>query len=492
MVWRFFGTTRCEITYNVALYSTDAIRSFAVNFTDVLEAVLHTPQMPVADVEFGNALDHLRQLNVPLKQPWPQLMPNGLAEAFEQVVRLHSSDAALVQQRWYFTYKEIDILSSILADRLQAEVNRSGSSSDRIAVCIPPSALAIITILAIVKTGCAYVPLDVRHPPGRIHMILEDSGPSTLVIADTSPDYLLKGDQSVPCIDITGFLDNWKELIAHPPTPGERAPRTANKIACLLYTSGTTGKPKGVRVTQRGIIALATNKDGLPFVSGNRVAQVNNLAWDGHIIDIWLSFLSGSMLFSFSRFEVLDAGLLTGLFQLADIGSCMLPTALFRHILASSPELLKNLRHLLVGGEALHFESVNEARAVNPNLKITNLYGPTEACTFATTFIIGPELPSEGPVPIGNPVNTARIQVVDARGRLVPPGVVGEVLIGGDGVADGYHNQPDEVGKAFFEMEIAGVDASPSKFYRTVHAPELKPSIHIWPWYLLCNLGRQS
>ena len=435
---------------------------------DVLAAVVHKPQIPVGDVEFGHALDQLRQLDIPLKQPWPALIPNRLVDAFEQTVRLHGSSLALVQQGWQLTYKEIDVLSSILAEKLQAHIEVSDSPSDRIALGIPPSATAIIAIVAIVKAGYAYVPLDVRHPEGRIRMILADSEPAAIVVADASPGFLLKGDQSIPRIDITGFLDNWKDLVADSHTPKGTTHLSRSDIACLLYTSGTTGKPKGVRITQRNIVALATNKDGLPFVSGTRVAQVNNLAWDAHIIDIWMTFLSGGTLFSFSRYEVLDATLLTGLFQLCGIESCFLPAALFRHILATSSDLFRGLRHLLVGGETLYFESVNGARAVNPDLKITNLYGPTETCAFITTFAVGREFPSYGPVPLGRPINTGRVQVVDARGRLLPPGVVGEVVIGGEGVADGYHNRPEESSKAFTEMEIEGLDTSPSRFYHTV------------------------
>ena len=445
---------------------------------DVLAAVVHKPQIPVGDVEFGHALDQLRQLDVPLKQPWPALIPNRLVDAFEQAVRLHGSSLALVQQGWQFTYKDIDVLSSILAEKLQAHIEGSDLPSDRIAFAIPPSAIAIITILAIIKAGYAYVPLDVRHPEGRIRMILADSEPAALVVADGSPGFLLKGDGSIPSIDITGFLDNWKDLVADSPTPKGTTRLSRSDIACLIYTSGTTGKPKGVRITQRNIVALASNKDGLPFGSGNRIAQVNNLAWDAHIIDIWMTFLSGGVLFSFSRYEVLDAPLLTGLFQLSGIDGCFLPTALFRHILATSPDFFSALRHLLVGGETVQFESLNKVRAVNPDLKITSLYGPTETCGFTTTFVVGREFPSHGPVPLGRPLNTARVQVVDARGRLLPPGVVGEVLIGGEGVADGYLNQPEEASNPFVEMDIEGLDTSPSMFYHTVCSRIWTP-IHI-------------
>ncbi|KAK2738419.1 NRPS [Onygenales sp. PD_40] len=467
LIWRFLPNKKFKIVYNSTLYSQNTIEMLSNNFIDVLGAVLTVPHIPVTDIELPHALDQLRQLGVPLKRPWPTLLPRYLVDAFEQIVRSYGSEIALVQQTLYLTYNQIDVLSSILAERLSDSARLAQSSNRRIACCIPPSGLAVITILAIVKTGCAYVPLDVRDPPGRRVSILEDSGASCLVVTNASPEFALNDDLNVSITDISDFLNGWRDLVSGPP-PSRTVERHAmNESACLLYTSGTTGKPKGVQITQRSIVAFVSNKDLMPCGPGSKVPQVTNLAWDGHIVDIWTSLLSGSTLYCFSRFDVLDPSVLATMFQLAEIDICFFPTALFRHVLAIRPELFQSLKHLLVGGELSHFQAFHEARAVNPQLTIANVYGPTETCAFATGFVLSPDSPPRGPVPIGVPIGTARAHVVDSHGRLVPPGVVGELLIGGDGVADGYHDRPQETAKAFVEMKFKGLDSSPSMFYRT-------------------------
>lgn len=468
MIWRFFDDGKCEIVYNATLYSPGAIRQLFANFVNVIEALIITPHALVADVKFPRALDDLRQLKIPQKQPWPSLVPNSLRDAFRHIVQQNSLETAIVQGNLNLTYQQVDTLSSILADKIKYHVVNTKPSHAYIAFCIPPSALAVITILAINKVGCAYVPLDVRDPPGRLRTILADSNVPFLVTTNESPSFFSKGDYQTPIVDITGFLDNWENLLSRP------IPSTAlelfppSKIACLLYTSGSTGKPKGVRVTQRSITALISNRTIMPFGPGINIAQVTNLAWDAHILDVWVALLSGSALFCFNRFEVLDPALLSVKFQQTGIDVCFFPTALFRHMLSNNPQIFQKLQHLMIGGEAPYFESIQEARSINPDLRITNMYGPTETCVFATAFAIGPDVPSNGPVPIGAPISTARVHVVDPSLRLVPPGVAGELLIGGEGVADGYHNRPQETSKSFVELKFEGLDSSPSVFYRTV------------------------
>ena len=453
---------------NSAQHSSETMGMLSVNLIDILRAIVTTPILPVMDIEFPHALDQLRRLKIPLKQPWPCLVPNNIPEAFEQIVRRHGSEIALVQQTLYLTYEQVHIISTRLAGKLRAEMDHSQSSNNRIGFCLPPSALAVITLLAIVKAGCAYVPLDIRDPPGRRLSILADSGASCLVVTNGSPEFPFRDDSRVPVIDITSFLDDWKDMVSQPAPPMIMEHQPKNDIVCLIYTSGTTGKPKGVRITHRNMLSFASNKDIMPLGPGTKMAQVNNLAWDAHLIDTWTPMLSGATLFCFSRFDVLDPTVLSTLFHLAEIDTCFFPAALYRHILTIRPQLFACLKRLMIGGELSQFESIQEIRAVNPDLTIINLYGPTETTAFVTKYFIGPDPPPKGPLPIGTPTNISRVHVVDPRGRLVPPGVIGEILIGGDGVADGYHDRPQETTKAFIETAMKGLDISPSMFYRTV------------------------
>ncbi|KAL1960823.1 hypothetical protein VTO42DRAFT_5806 [Malbranchea cinnamomea] len=196
---RLILDTGCRIAYNSTIYSRLAIELLSVNFVDVLQAVLTAPHASVQDVESSHALDQLRQL-----------------KAFEGVVQRHASEIALIHQTLRLTYQQVHALSSVLAEKLNNHVGASQFSHNRIAFCIPPSALAVITILAILKTGRAYVPLDVMDPPRRRLSILEDSGASCLVVTNESPSFPLEGNKKVSLIDISNCLDNWRDPASNP------------------------------------------------------------------------------------------------------------------------------------------------------------------------------------------------------------------------------------------------------------------------------------
>ncbi|EKM50763.1 uncharacterized protein PHACADRAFT_47990, partial [Phanerochaete carnosa HHB-10118-sp] len=144
------------------------------------------------------------------------------------------------------------------------------------------------------------------------------------------------------------------------------------------YTSGSTGKPKGVLIKQSSVVAFATNTDVFKWGPGHRVAQVNNLAWDASVIDVWASFLLGATLVCFDRFDVLDPPALARRFRAAHIDGCLVPTPLFRQFAATCPDVFCELMQILTGGEALDYATLRQARAAAPHVAFTNAYGPTE------------------------------------------------------------------------------------------------------------------
>lgn len=451
-------------------YCPKTIELLTSSFLDVLSAVLDRSRALVAEVDFSHALEQLQCLECPLNPPSEPTLPENLVDAFEDAVAKHGSELAVVQGSFSPTYLELNNLSSLLAQKIITQAGPNYQPGGLIAFCIPPSALAIITILAIVKTGCAYLPIDVRHPPGRVLDILENSKNPCLVMSAESPHFLRGGNFKASTIDVTGFLKNWKSLGSAEQYGKSNVP-VYSKLACLLYTSGTTGAPKGVRMKQENILALASQKDAIPFRPGDRVSQVTNLAWDAHILEIWIPLLRGATVYSFDRFDVLDPPVLSGLFNAFGITSCFLPPAIFRHILGESPNLLKPLKLLFLGGEPSRYEDYVKARAANPELTIQNIYGPTECCVF-TTFDaptkLSSQFPATGAVPLGQPLSTTQVVVLDAHGRLVPPGISGEMYIRGYCIADGYESREQETGAAFIEKQISGVNESPCIFYRTV------------------------
>lgn len=223
------------------------------------------------------------------------------------------------------------------------------------------------------------------------------------------------------------------------------------------------------------ITSLASNTHVLSFKPGDRVAQMANLAWDAHILEIWCPLLHGASIISFNRFDVLDPVVLTVQFKLFGITTCFLSTAMFRHILNRSPQLFENVKMVLTGGEKARYEDFARARFISPEITISNLYGPTECCVFVSSITTIPsiDIPDARSPSIGRPVTTAQLIMLDPQGCLVPPGIIGEIYVRGGNVADGYEKMPQETNSAFVEKKILGVNESPSTFYRTVSPSHL-------------------
>ncbi|EKM50768.1 uncharacterized protein PHACADRAFT_104685 [Phanerochaete carnosa HHB-10118-sp] len=479
MVWSACPSAdnlRLNISFDPTRFEPDTIQAILDNTVDVLAAIVSTPDHTVDNIPFSHALDQLVAAGIPVdpvpisSEPRPTLI-----QAFSDAVVAHHDLPALIDGDLTLTYHEVDILSSILSRRI-LEATKQQETHAFVSFCIPSGATAILTILAIVKSGAAYVPLDIRFPAERLESLVEDSGASLVITTSASPSFGFDRER-VAHLDVTSFLDDRKSLVAssvHEERDGSVSPaspaESSNDAAYVLYTSGSTGKPKGVVIKQSSVVAFATNRDIFTWGPGYRIAQINNLAWDASVADIWCTLLLGATLVCFDRVDVLNAPALARRFQTARIDGYLLPTSLFRQFAAVCPDAFHRLTEIVTGGEALDYASVCRARAAAPSAVIRNAYGPTEACVMATIFNVFPgddDVPHTGPVHIGRPLETSQVLVVDRYRRLVPPGVIGELIIGGEGIAEGYLNRPAETADAFVELHIDDLPGN-TRFYRTV------------------------
>ncbi|KAG8528559.1 NRPS [Bacidia gigantensis] len=283
-----------------------------------------------------------------------------------------------------------------------------------------------------------------------------------------SPHFLRYDIPTVKKVDITSFLNNSTARIT--PVPVDEMKISAhNKVACLLYTSGTTGHPKGVRVTQESISAFVCHGDAVTFGPGDRVSQITNLAWDAHILETWGPLLRGATICSFDRFDVLDPLVLTTLFNAIEVSHSFMTCAMLRHVLGKSPGMLQSLKLLVTGGDSIRYDDYLAVRDVNPELIIQHVYGPSECCVFTVfnTTQLSSQFPTTGTVPIGKPLVTTQVVLLDPNGRLVPPLICGEIHIRGSCIADGYEGQEQETKAAFIPKQITSINDNPSLFYRT-------------------------
>ncbi|MEU6381106.1 amino acid adenylation domain-containing protein [Streptomyces sp. NPDC046909] len=345
------------------------------------------------------------------------------------------------------TYREL----SRTADRLAAHLAARGvGPGDRVVTCLGPGTDLVTALLAIVRTGAAYVPLDPAHPVLRRRLIVRDCAARAVV---TTAAHLPDFDEPGPVL--VALDTEAAEIEARTDVPPPRAMPAPEDTAYVSYTSGTTGTPKGVVVPHRAVLDLVGTTDYLRLEPWDVVAQAANPAFDAFTFEMWGTLTAGGRLVVLDRDTVVDPEALERALRAYGITVMFLTTALFHRVADERPAALDGLRAVLFGGERCDPRRVREVVEAGPPRRLLHMYGPTEATTFATWYEV-PRVPGDEAVPIGRPVGTTRAVVVDAAGAPVGPGGTGELLLGGPGLATGYLGLPQLTGERFVEDRFTG------------------------------------
>ncbi|KAI5892016.1 acetyl-CoA synthetase-like protein [Schizophyllum commune H4-8] len=446
------------------LYSPQNVRCIGGNVQDVVEIICGAPNTMVSDISFPGAISRLSVAGVRLDVPRPPTYEaQSLREVFIATATAFPHNIALTDDDVEFTYTQLDALTDMLADEIALALVDL-PNTDYISTCIPSSPLAIIVIYAIIKYGAAYVPLDVRLPEARLRTIIVNSGANLLITGAESPSV---SDLPIAKLDVTDFLRQHVPRVEAWKGSSRAVWRSQpSEIAYVLHTSGTTGVPKGVCIKTSAVLALLYERGVCLITPDMRIGQIGNIAWDGSILDVCCTLTVGATLVSFSSYDVLDPIRLADLLRARRVTALSIAVALFRQFLSVAPHMFTPMRFVIVGGEALDFSQCQRFKEINPTGELVNGYGPTEACYTAVAHRVDRML-EYGLVPIGRPLSYTNCVVLDGNGRLVPPGIPGELFIGGRGVAAGYLNRPEETSAAFVRMVIPGLDQPPATFYRT-------------------------
>ncbi|MFF5078189.1 amino acid adenylation domain-containing protein [Actinoplanes sp. NPDC000266] len=431
------GTAKFDLTFDVAerpeglagtleyrsdLFDRETAEALASRFTRLLAAVTAAPDRPIADIDLLTDGER-RAVTSGWQGVRREVAPRTLAQLFTAQVAERPDAVAVEDGDRTLTYRELNALANRLAHRLIA----SGAGPERVvAVRLPRSAELLVALLAVTKTGAACLPLDVHHPAGRVAHQIADAAP--VLTVESLDD--LSDDDSEPAV--------------------ETDPATA---AYVIYTSGSTGRPKGVVVPHAGLAALAESvRSVFGTGPGTRAAQFVSPAVDVAFSELAASILSGGTLVVVPEEARLGAALGEFITE-RRLTHADLPPAL----LAALPTgAVPAGVTLTVGGEAISPEEVRRWRA---GRKLINAYGPTEATVTATTWEA-----AGGPVLIGRPELNRTAHVLDGRLRPVPPGVPGELYLGGEGLARGYLGRPALTASRF----VADPFGAPgSRLYRT-------------------------
>jgi amino acid adenylation domain-containing protein len=350
-------------------------------------------------------------------------------EAFERRVKERPELAASRFEGRQLSYDELNRR----ANRLARHLHRLGVGRESVVGVLLDRGLDLpVALLGILKAGAGYLPLDVQHPASRLAYLVTDAGCEVVVTA--GPPYEGLPDDVLPV-----RLDDPSVGAALDALPGDNPgyPVHPDNLAYLLYTSGTTGRPKGTLVQHRSVVNLAEYcRQAYRLAPPDRILQFANPSFDVSVFDFFAAWCNGVTLVQGSRLTLLDPRALTALVRDEKVTVMDIPPAVARLL---DPSDLPDLRAAHIGGEALAGELADRFQA--PHREVRNTYGPTEVTVTSTDHLCLPGLGESRP-PIGRPIANLTAHVVDERGRPVRVGEPGELLMGGVGVARGYHGRP--------------------------------------------------
>ncbi|MFI6252348.1 amino acid adenylation domain-containing protein [Streptomyces sp. NPDC051016] len=359
------------------------------------------------------------------------------------------------------TYAELDARSSILARRLRAA---GIGAEDTVGICLERSARLITALLAVLKSGGNYLALDIKQPRERNITLLEDAGAKVVI---TTTEFLEQlGDSATTLV-----LDTALAPPALPPG-GPPFPETSPKsTAYIAYTSGSSGKPKGVCVPHQGVIRLVRDPDYLPIRPDDVFLHFAPVAFDASTLEIWGALLNGCRLVVAPPGDLTPADLSAFVLK-NQVTIAWLTAGLFHAVVESGIQNLRGLRHLVAGGDVLSAAHVNRTLSELPRTTLTNGYGPTENTTFTTCHRFT-DAGTSGPVQIGRPIRGTSVHLLDGDCEPVADGEVGELYAAGLGLAHGYLNNPALTAERFLPNPFSDVPGD--RMYRTGDLARRRP-----------------
>ncbi len=384
--------------------------------------------------------------------------PPTVHAAFEAQVDAAPTAVAICHAGGAVTYEELDARANRLAHVLR---RRGVGARATVGVCLERTPDTLATVLAILKAGAAYVPLEPSYPPDRLTYMLQVTGAS-LVIADLAhADRLPTGVWGVITLDAAEVRDEWAAADATRIEVGGGP----DARAYVMFTSGSTGQPKGVEVPHRGILRLVCDAGYVELGAAHTVLHAAPLAFDASTFEIFGPLLTGGACALYPERVPTPDGL-ARVIAAHGVTTTLFTTGLFNAVVDAAPEALRGVTQVLMGGEALSARHVRRAQAVLGGTRFINGYGPTEATTFAACYAIPSPVPDDWrSIPIGYAIRETTLRVLDEAGRPVAAGETGELYIGGAGVALGYAARPDLTAERFVaDPSSADVEA---RLYRT-------------------------
>jgi amino acid adenylation domain-containing protein len=445
---------RCRLGYNAALFTDRFARATLQHFEELLRGATAAPETVISKLPIMTREERSALVSRGLSVRRPRAEAT-VVQLFESQVLDRGGDVAILHRDRRISYGQLNAH----ANRLARVLASAGVGPEQVvALCMDRTPEWIVGMLAAAKAGAAYVSVEPTHPTMLVLDLIARAR-ATMVLADHRSRTTLAG-VTVPVL----WMDDRQRLVAGRDPGNPPLAAGPQNLAHLFFTSGSTGRPKGVATEHRHLSAHLAGYHFMPFSPAETCLQFTSASFDPCAAEIWGPLTHGG------RCALYDGGLddvdaFGAWIRAAGVTMCYLSASVFNTLIDEAPAVLRPLRRILIGGEALSVPHIRRALELLPRTELINGYGPTETTIYYTGYRIPrPFDATRASIPIGRPLDNGCAYVMDEAGNLLPDGLPGELWLGGDSVGRGYLDDPALTAAAFVPDPIAGDGA---RVYRT-------------------------
>lgn len=440
LIVEYYDELMISFHYPETLYTAEEINRIGEYYLRIIERLVTYPKevMNTTDIMTGEEVDRLMVDFNATNVQYPQ--DDTVVSLFEQQALQTPGKTAVQFNDECITYNELNERANRLAAKLRSE----GIVADEpVALLAERSAGFVIGMLGILKAGGCYVPIDAAYPPERIALMISECNARFIVTGTT---------RSIPApMNIPVYQAQDERLQAEDINNLPVVNKPAD-LAYIMYTSGTTGQPKGTMIEHKSIIRLVKQPNYVTLDEQTKILLTGSVSFDATTFEIWGALLNGGELHLLPQELLMDTPFLKKYIGSNAINTMWFTSSWFNHLADMDASLFHGLRYLLVGGEKLSPAHIGKVQEANKDLNIINGYGPTENTTFSICYPIRKQAVSD--IPLGYPINNTKVYILSQHRQLLPVGVPGEIYLAGEGLARGYYKQSELSLEKFVNVHI--------------------------------------